>query len=120
MSFDGSENLQRQLTDLYAAFNRRDISALLAVMDPDVTWPNGWEGGTIRGREGLREYWTRQWAQIQPTVVPTGFMEEDDRRMAVTVHQVVRDAAGSILADGTVTHVYRFKDGLVDDMEIRE
>jgi hypothetical protein len=62
----------------------------------------------------------RQWAQIQPTVVPTGFMEENDGRTAVTVHQVVRDAAGSILADGTVTHVYRFTDGLVDEMEIRE
>jgi ketosteroid isomerase-like protein len=113
-------NRQRQLTDLYAAFNRRDMPALLAAMAPDVVWPNGWEGGTVRGRDEVRAYWTRQWAAIEPTVVPTGFRFEDDGRIAVTVHQVVRNAAGTTIADRTVTHLYRFRDGLVTEMEIRE
>jgi hypothetical protein len=67
----------------------------------------------------VRDYWTRQWAQIEPTVVPTGFRTESDGRIAVTVHQVVRDRAGTTLADQTVTHVYRFVDDLVAEMEIR-
>jgi ketosteroid isomerase-like protein len=123
MGSDGpsdQQDQQRRLTDLYAAFNRRDVPALLAAMTPDVVWPNGWEGGTVRGRDEVRDYWTRQWAEIDPTVVPTGFGLEDDGRIAVTVHQVVRDAAGAVIADRTVTHVYRFDGALVSEMEIRE
>ncbi len=119
VSQDGFAIQQRQLADLYAAFNRRDIPALVAAMRPDVVWPNGWEGGTVRGRDGVRDYWTRQWAQIEPTVVPTGFRPEGDGRIAVTVHQVVQDAAGGTIADGIVTHVYRFVGGLIAEMEIR-
>ncbi|MEV4755329.1 nuclear transport factor 2 family protein [Micromonospora sp. NPDC049559] len=120
MGPDGFEDRQRQLTDLYAAFNRRDVPALLAAMTPDVAWPNGWEGGTVHGRDAVREYWTRQWAQIDPTVEPVGFAREDDGRVAVTVHQVVRDLAGAIVAEGTVTHVCRFAGDLVSEMEIRQ
>ncbi|WP_262287308.1 nuclear transport factor 2 family protein [Micromonospora sp. MA102] len=109
---------QRRLTDLYLAFNRRDLPALLAALAADVRWPNGWEGGTVRGHDEVRAYWTRQWAQIEPTVVPTAFRAGSDGRVAVTVKQVVRDKAGATLVDQTVTHVYRFVDGLVAEMEI--
>ena len=34
----------------------------------------------------------------------------DDGRVAVLVHQVVRSAAGELLADQRVTHLYRFED----------
>lgn len=108
------------LTNLYAAFNRRDIPTLLAAMAPDVSWPNGWEGGVVRGREQVGAYWRRQWDQLEPVVTPTAFRTEADGRIAVTVHQVVHDKAGARLADHTVTHVYRFDDGLVTEMEIRE
>lgn len=107
------------LAVLYAAFNRRDIPALLNALTPDVRWPNGWEGGQIHGHEELAAYWTRQWAEIDPTVEPTRFSTEQDGRIAVTVHQVVRDKTGTVLADGTVTHVYRFENGLVAEMELR-
>ncbi|MBV9490684.1 MAG: nuclear transport factor 2 family protein, partial [Verrucomicrobia bacterium] len=33
----------------YEAFNRRDVDAVLAVMQPDVEWANGLEGGTVQG-----------------------------------------------------------------------
>jgi len=33
------------LTDIYAAFNARDIDRCLAGMQPDVTWANGMDGG---------------------------------------------------------------------------
>lgn len=111
---------QSLLADLYAAFNRRDVPVLLAVMTPDVSWPNGWEGGTVHGRDEVSAYWRRQWEQLDPSVTPTAFTTEADGRIAVTVHQVVRDKAGALLADQTVTHVYRFANGLVAAMEIRE
>ncbi|MBU8860527.1 MULTISPECIES: nuclear transport factor 2 family protein [unclassified Micromonospora] len=111
---------QALLTDLYAAFNRRDIPTLLAAMAPDVSWPNGWEGGVVRGRDQVSAYWRRQWEQLDPVVTPTAFRTEADGRIAVTVHQVVHDKSGAKLADHTVTHVYRLDDGLVAAMEIRE
>ncbi|MEU7843809.1 nuclear transport factor 2 family protein [Micromonospora sp. NPDC049114] len=110
---------ERLLTHLYAAFNERDIPALLAAMTPDVSWPNGWEGGLVHGRDEVSAYWRRQWDQLEPTVIPTAFAAEADGRIVVTVHQVVRDKTGATIADHTVTHVYRFNDGLVAEMEIR-
>ncbi|GAA4586041.1 nuclear transport factor 2 family protein [Planotetraspora phitsanulokensis] len=120
MSPQESVDRQRELTDLYAAFNRRDIPAVLSALAADVVWPNGWEGGAVRGHDEVREYWTRQWAQIEPTVVPTGFTRESDGRVAVTVHQIVHGKDGEVIMDGQVTHVYGFRDDLVTDMEIRQ
>jgi ketosteroid isomerase-like protein len=115
---DSSE--QALLANLYAAFNERDIPTLLAAMTPDVSWPNGWEGGVVRGRDMVGAYWRRQWEQLDPTVTPTAFGTEADGRIAVTVRQVVHDKTGAKLADHTVTHVYRLDRGLVTEMEIRE
>ncbi|MFC0008024.1 nuclear transport factor 2 family protein [Micromonospora siamensis] len=106
-------------SQLYAAFNRRDLPTLLAALAPNVTWPNGWEGGTVRGHREVADYWTRQWAEIDPTVRPVAVDVEPDGRVTVTVHQLVRDRAGAVIADGTVRHAYRLVDGLVVDMEIR-
>lgn len=110
---------QELLRNMYAAFNARDIDACLATMHPEVDWPNGWEGGRVHGHEGVRDYWTRQWAAIDPSVEAVGFDTEEDGRIAVQVHQVARDLEGNLVADGQVQHVYRIEDGLVRDMEIR-
>lgn len=103
----------------YAAFNARDIDTVLAVMHPDVDWPNGMEGGRVLGHAAVRAYWVRQWALIDPRVEPGGFTVEADGRVAVAVHQVVRDLAGTVLRESTVHHVYAFEDGLIRSMEIR-
>lgn len=108
------------LQKIYTAFNARDIDAVLTTMHPDVVWPNGMEGGHVFGHAGIRDYWTRQWGLINPRVEPTGFVNTDDGRIAVEVHQVIRDLAGNLLKDGTVQHIYTFKDGLITAMEIRE
>jgi hypothetical protein len=103
----------------YAAFNARDIDAVLAVMHRDVIWPNGMEGGTVVGHAAVRAYWTRQWGLIDPRVEPRGFSIEADGRVAVAVHQVVRDLAGTVLKQVMVEHVYAFAGGLITSMEIR-
>lgn len=65
-------NFERQLTALYAAFNARQIDLVLQALHPEVDWPNGWEGGRLHGRDAVREYWQRQWTEIDPSVVPIG------------------------------------------------
>src|SRR5690349_16835021 len=108
------------LRQTYAAFNARDIDAVLVVLHPDVDWPNAWEGGRLQGLDAVRAYWTRQFAAIDGRVEPRGFSLAPDGRIVVDVHQVVRDPQGTLLADTMVQHVYRLKDGLVTHMEVRE
>jgi hypothetical protein len=111
---------EERLRATYAAFNARDIDAVLAQMTTDVDWPNAWEGGRVQGHDGVRDYWTRQWAAIDPTVEPLGFATLPDGRVAVDVHQVARALDGSLLADARVVHVYAFRDDLVARMDVEE
>lgn len=108
------------LKKIYTAFNARDIDTVLAVMHPDVDWPNGWEGGRIYGRCAVRDYWTRQWAAIDPHVEPQRFHIDESGRTVVDVHAVIRDRDGNLLADEVIQHIYLFEDGLVRSMEIRK
>ena len=108
------------LSGAYDAFNARDIAAALAVMHPDVDWPNGMEGGRIHGRDGVRDYWTRQWAAIDPHVTATGFTARPDGSVAVDVHQLVRALDGALIGEGDVQHVYVFRDDLVARMDVVE
>jgi ketosteroid isomerase-like protein len=104
----------------YAAFNARDVDGALATMRPDVVWPNGMEGGTVHGHDGVRAYWTRQWGMVDPHVEPKTFHVDSDGRIVVGVYQVVCDLSGKVLLDRMVEHVYTLKDGLIQSMDIRE
>jgi ketosteroid isomerase-like protein len=106
------------LISAYEAFNARNIEAVLAMMLPDVDWPNGMEGGRVLGKENVRAYWKRQWEVVDPRVEPESFDCEDSGRVVVRVHQVVRDLAGNVLLDHMVGHAYSFKDGLIACMDI--
>jgi hypothetical protein len=111
---------ERLLGRIYEAFNRRDIDVVLAAMQPAVDWPNGWEGGRVSGRDEVRAYWTRQWAAVNPTVIPIAFQHGSDGRISVRVHQTVRDLSGNLLVEGEVVHVYAFEDGLIKAMDIEK
>jgi SnoaL-like domain len=108
------------LSKTYAKFNAREMDAVLALMHSEVEWPNGMEGGYVYGREGVREYWTRQWGMINPHVEPLRMEPDEAGRIVVDVHQVVRDLTGAIIRDAMVQHVYTIRHGLITHMEIRE
>ncbi|HEY3192283.1 MAG TPA: nuclear transport factor 2 family protein [Solirubrobacterales bacterium] len=114
-------NREESLRRTYRAFNDRDIETALALMHPDVDWPNAWEGGRIVGTDAVRDYWTRQFAEISSRVEPESFTQEPDGSVTVDVHQVVHDAnSGDLLTDSRVRHRYWFEDGLVTRMEVLE
>jgi ketosteroid isomerase-like protein len=110
------------LRETYRAFNRRDIDAVLELMHPEVDWPNAWEGGRVAGRDAVRDYWTRQFAEISGKVEPESFAKEPDGAITVEVHQIVHDVtSGDLLTDARVRHRYWFDDdGLVTRMEVLE
>jgi hypothetical protein len=104
----------------YAAFNARDLDTALASLDPDVDWPNAIDGGRVRGHRQVRAYWTRQFETIDPHVEPQEFSEDDQGRIVVDVHQVVRALDGAVIAEERVQHVYTIRAGLIARMDIRQ
>jgi hypothetical protein len=109
---------EQRLRTTYDAFNARDIDEVLAQMTDDVDWPNAWEGGRVIGTDAVRDYWTRQWAQIDPHVEPSSFTTLPDGSVRVEVKQTVRALDGTIVAEGVVFHTYHFRDGLVERMAV--
>lgn len=106
------------IAQAYAAFNLRDVDGALAIMSDNVNWPKASEGGRVIGKEEIRAYWTRQWAEFDPYVEP---LEVDDREAGkthVTVHQLVKSLNGDVLSDQTLTHVFTIKNGLIERMDI--
>ena len=112
------ELYQSLIQKAYTAFNARDIDTIFSLMHGDVLWPNGWEGGYLKGENEVRDYWTRQWQQINPTVIPIGITQRKDGRIEVNVHQTVKDLDGKVLLDGMVNHIYTIENGLITHMEI--
>ena len=111
--------MQRLIRDLYASFNAKDIEAVIAHLDPDVDWPNAWEGGRLRGHDAVRDYWTRQFAAIDGRVEPTAIGADGDT-VTVTVHQTVRDLEGNLQDDRIVTHTYTIRDGRIARMDVSD
>lgn len=116
---DEASNVVALLRRVYQAFNRREFESVLSAMQADVDWPNALEGTRLHGRDAVREYWKRQFETRDSTVEPQKFTTEPDGRIAIEVHQVVRDKSGKILVDQMVEHVYAIRGGLIASMEIR-
>ena len=116
MPADSAESL---LSRAYAAFNARDVEGALALMQSDVDWPNGMEGGRELGHDAVRAYWTRQFGLIDSHVEPVGFAEDDEGRVVVDVDQIVRDLDGTLISEQRVQHIYTLREGLIARMDIR-
>ena len=108
------------LKHVYERFNARDMETVLAVMHEDVVWANGMEGGHVHGRDGVRSYWTRQWAIVDPHVDPVGFSAGPKGEIIIEVHQVVHDLAGRLLVDQSVGHIFRVENGQIKRFDIRD
>ena len=104
---------------LYAAQNARDLEGVLARLHPSVSWPNGWGGEILEGTDAVRALLTRQWAELNPSLVPVRSHRVRGGWIEVDVHQVLRDRDGVVIADSTLVHAYREREGLFDRLEIR-
>lgn len=113
-------NTQTLIAQAYAAFNRRDIDAALALMSENVSWPKASEGGRAVGKEEIRAYWTRQWKQFDPHVEPIKVIERGAGKVDVRVHQLVKNLDGDILSDSEVWHVYTIANGLIERMDLKQ
>lgn len=108
------------ISRVYAAFNRRDVDAVFALMGEDVDWPKASEGGRVVGKQAIREYWTRQWATFDPRVDVLETLDRADGKAAVKVRQVVKALKGDVLSDTELWHVYSIANGLIERMDVED
>ena len=113
------DNINSFFQELYEHFNERKIDRVVAHMTDDVKWANGMEGGYVYGHNGVREYWTRQFAMVSSNVTPLE-IDKDDGVVKVKVHQVVHDLDGKLLIDEIVYHFFHLRDGKVAEFDIVE
>jgi hypothetical protein len=111
---------QRLITGAYAAFNKRDIDGVFALMSEHVSWPKASEGGQVVGKDEIRAYWTRQWNQFDPYVNPIEIIDRGEGKTDVRVHQIVKSLNGDILSDSEVWHTYTIAKGLIERMDLKE
>ena len=104
----------------YSAFNKRDVDGAMILMTDDVSWPKASEGGNVVGKEEIRAYWTRQWAEFDPHVEPLKTTSDSRGRTCVRVRQLVRSLQGNVLSDSEVIHVFTMHSGLIAAMELGE
>ena len=111
---------QQFLQNLYDAFNKREIETIIALMRSNVKWANGLEGGFVHGRDAVREYWTNQFKNIQVQLETLKFETDEKNRNVVTVHQIVKNLQGNLLADMTVKQIFTIENDLISLYEIGE
>ncbi|GAB4024501.1 nuclear transport factor 2 family protein [Spirosoma koreense] len=109
---------QQIIRHAYQAFNARNIDGVLTVLHSNVQWPRAWEGDHVTGHDAVRTYWTQQWQEIDPSVTPVDIQEKPNGQIEVTVHQLVKDRQGQILADELTRHLYTIDDGKIVRMDI--
>jgi hypothetical protein len=108
------------IANAYAAFNKRDIDGVFALMSEHVSWPKASEGGRVVGKDEIRAYWTRQWNQFDPHVEPVEVFDRSDGKTDVRVHQLVKSLDGNVLSDSEVWHTYTISNGLIDRLDLKE
>jgi hypothetical protein len=111
---------QELISQVYSAFNRRDIDATLALMSENVSWPKASEGGRVIEKQAIRDYWTRQWAEFDPRVEVLEVVDHETSKTDVKVHQLVKNLKGDVLSDTELWHLYTIANGLIERMDIKE
>ena len=111
---------QELLSRAYSAFNQRDIDATLELVSETVSWPKASEGGRVVGKQEIRDYWARQWAEFDPRVDVLEVVDREAGKTDVKVHQLVKNLKGDVLSDTELWHVYTIANGLIERMDIKE
>lgn len=81
---------------------------------------NGLEGGFVHERDAVREYWTNQFKNILTELETSKFETDENDRNIVTVHQIIKDLQGNVLADATIHQIFTVENELISLYEIGE
>ncbi|MDF1504267.1 nuclear transport factor 2 family protein [Roseisolibacter sp. H3M3-2] len=99
--------------DLYAAFGRRDLAAIAALVSPDCAIRQTTElpwGGHYHGHEGLREFFARLTGAIDARFTPESVFAAGEQVVAVGHTRGAARASGRAFEIAAV-HVWTVADG---------
>jgi len=103
-----------QLRDSYAALNRRDIDATVAVLDEDAKWVEHSdlpEAGSYRGRETIRaflEHFLDSWDNFEQQIED---VREADDCVLLFIRLTARGKGSGIDVESRYAHLWVMRDG---------
>ena len=99
----------------YQAWNRRDIAAVVQILDPEIEW-RGYthipESGVLEGREQVRmwlERFLEAWEELEIQV--TDLIDAGDQTIALVRFRALGRESGVRVDGGTDAHVWTVRDG---------
>ena len=106
--------------ELYEAFARRDVPAVLARLHPEIEMQQTelvpW-GGHYRGHAGAREFFERVVAAIDSAVSIERFIDADDHVAAIGRTRG-RTRERGVAFDLAVVHVWTVRDGRITRLQV--
>ncbi len=110
-----------RIVQLYDVFNARAFDRFIAMLAPDVAWPDETEDGELRGREAVLAYLTETTAPLVARYTLISLSTDADEQVGVLVRQTITSAAdGSLWSSTRVLHRYRLVDGLVTRLQSQQ
>lgn len=106
------------LAKAYEAFNARDPVALGATLHEDVVWPDSLEGGLLKGRAAVTDYFARQFDLMQLDARQVTVREEPPARIVLDIQYAVKSRDGQLWSDTRAVLAYDFADGLIVGMAV--
>jgi ketosteroid isomerase-like protein len=116
-----SELIDR-LRTAYDGFTRRDMQAILSVMDPDIEWDATdalAHTGMFHGHDGVTDYIeTLSGAWDEYELVPEQFTESSDGRHVMVLGSVRGRLVSGQDVDARFAHVLQVEDGKVTRLKV--
>lgn len=108
---------QALLSDLYEAYNRKDIEAVVAALHPEIDWPALFSEARIQGAEAVRQLFTEPFKVMNPEITPIDIRTDLHGRIRVRVSYVVRTLDGIVFTEETNTNLFELCDKLIIRMD---
>ncbi|HUO48473.1 MAG TPA: nuclear transport factor 2 family protein, partial [Acidimicrobiales bacterium] len=102
----------------YRLFNDKDVDGFVALLDPDIVWPDLSGGPSLRGAEAVRSYWRNAFSVVSARVVPHEFLVDDDAVIVVIEREVLDLQGHSLGSPAVVVHRVTFRDGRIAKLSI--
>lgn len=110
--------------NVYAAFGRGDLEAIISQLDPNVTWltpgpPDMPTAGQRRGHAGVREFFNALLTTLEiDDFEPKDFLAQGERVVVLGTSREGPRAAGKLF-DFSWVHIFTVRDGTIVAFEER-
>ena len=110
-----SQTNVEKVKQIYAAFGRRDLAAVFALVSTEVEIVQSTQlpwGGNYRGHDGLRKFLEKLTQHVNSAVIVDRFIDAGNNIVAIGRTQGTVIASGQSF-DVPVAHVWELRDGLI-------